>query len=64
VPDETFTFQMAPGAEERFSVWPSPGVDTLRGMFHCEVAWKEGEEEDETGAYVDLTILDGSAVVR
>jgi hypothetical protein len=33
-------------------------------MFHCEVAWKEGEEEDETGAYVDLTILDGSAVVR
>ena len=40
--DETFTFKLPPNSEEVFFVWPGSNVESIRGMFHCEVDWQEG----------------------
>ena len=39
IADETFTFKMGPNSEETFLIWPGPGIENVRGMFHCEIDW-------------------------
>ena len=61
--DETFTFKLGANSQEKFLVWPGADVETVRGMFHCEVDWQEGEDY-ESGGHVDLQIEEGGSVVR